>query len=261
MRKFISIFLALVMCASLVVPAFAASADTTIDNPVCFEYSENGMFKPINDASRMRSSKNIISTTPTENPDVFHVEENNYLVRSYDDNYVMSLRYPIDAEHFDTQNYQDVPPEVLERVAAEIREQQLIGNNEFTVDIYGPAESTTRDGWGGVYPYGPYFLKDWFVDLKYAHTDMVEKKGSKAIDYADMLKEIIIETIKDDMIEEINLPIFEKGITALDHILKVAGIEKLSQLSSNDYIKTDTVFHKMGKSVYVLDGSTWKPQH
>jgi len=252
-KKMMSLALALAMCLSLCVPAFAATSaesKSSENATAIFTDCGNGLYQPATGNSlRVISSDSTIQATSTENSDIYCIES-----RSFDNNYVLTERQEVDVDTFDPEDYSDIPVEVLENIKVEIEKQQQVGNEEFTVAIYAPASATARNYWGGIYTYGPYQLKDYFVELGNARTGWVEKKGTTASTWSSELTSVVISVVG---LKSKKVSIFSTGISVLDYALKQAGISKLSKTTSNDSVEEDTVYSKLGKSTYVLDNDAW----
>ena len=255
-KKLVSLFLALAMCLGLCVPAFAA--DTSRNSPTLFIEGANGLYKQANIGfTQAFSELSTVSATPTQNSNIFYVSSNNYLVRTFEDNYVLSERYNVDIHTFDPEDYLDIPIDVLEQLAEEINKQLQLKNEDFTATIYAPitASSTTRNHWGSIYSYGPYQLKDYFIELGNSHTGWVEKTGKSASDWAAKLYDAVLSTTG---VVSKHVSVISAGISVLDFALEAAGIKVVPRASSDDYVTVDTVFNKLGKSTYVLENGDWQ---
>lgn len=254
MKKLVSIICVLSMCLSLTMPVLGANVNTAGGSAQIFVVNENGLYQPIgNSAVQAIFNSSTISADLTEDPDIFRVNSNNYLVRSFDNNFVMTERYEINPTSFDAEKYSDIPTDVLEQAKEEIDRQLERGNDNFTIEIYAPSSGIERNGWGGEYTYGPYQLKDYFIDLKYGRTDWVTKDGKDALEWADDLVNVVLSVAG---IKSKKVSIYSAGMSALDFIVEQTGI-KVTQTSTDDCIQTDTIYNKTGKSTYVLTNGNW----
>lgn len=257
-KKLTSLALALVMCLSLCVPALAATSVELKNSKmeaVIFMDCGNGLYQPLDDGFlRNISADSTIQAISTANSDIYSVEANSYLVRSFENNYVLTERKEVDADTFDPKNYSDIPTEVLESLKAEIEKQQQVGNEELTVAVYVPAPTTARNYWGGIYTYGPYQLKDYFIELGNARTGWVEKKGTTASTWAAELRDVVISVVG---LKSKKVSIFSTGKSVLEYALSRAGISKLTTTTSHDTVQEDTVYRKLGKSTYVYENGNW----
>lgn len=247
------------------VPAYASAyegADENEENTVTFQSCGNELYQICDQSSmNVRTSGTVIQATATENDDVFYVSSDNYLVLSHDKNYVLTEKVTVDVNNFSPQNYQGIPSEVLESLQKDIEKQISMGNRNFTAAIYSPVAEITytpniakssRDSWGNEYPCGPYTLKDYFVELGNANTGMVSKRGREASSWAARLFNLIIS---GGGVASKTVSIFGVGISALDFFESL--FDEVEQTNTSDYISEDTVYNKLGKSTYVLDGGMW----
>lgn len=251
----------LISCAPAHASAYEA-ADENEKTTVTFQSSGNGLYQ-INSPNsvNMHTRGALIQATSTENEDVFYMSSNKYLVLSYDDNYVLTEKVAVDVNDFSPQDYQDIPFEVLDSLQKDIERQISMGNRDFTAAIYSPVAEVTyepnsslssQNYWGNEYPCGPYTLKDYFVELGNANTGMVSKRGKNASTWAASLFNLVIS---GGGLASKTVSIFGVGISALDFFESL--FDKVEQTNTSDYISEDTVYNKLGKSTYVLDGDMW----
>lgn len=260
-KRVLSAILAFTIAISCV-PAYAVNYDVKEGSSVTFQSCGNGLYQISNPSPiNLHTRGTVIHATATKNSDIFHVSSNNYLVLSHDSSYVLTEKISVDINSFSPKNYPKIPFEVLDGLQKDIETQFSRGNMDFTAAIYSPVAENTyvsdstlsnRAYWGSQYTCGPYTLKDYFVELGNANTGMVEKKGTNTNTWAKSLFNLIISaggTVST------TISLFGVGISAFDFFVSLFG--KVERTNTKDYISVDTVYNKIGKSTYVLDGDMW----
>lgn len=294
MKKILSAFLTIAFLLSFSSTAFAyndsgETKDSKKSETIILKHEGHGTYKKTQD-----KNENTITATATEDADIYHIKDAQYVTAVGNDKYLLVDRLDIVIDDFSKntpslQKYK-VPAEICEEMKKNIAIQKELGNKDLEIAVFAPSLAKTTEsneltqnsgmitGFGlsntygmltenglqklyeevlptQYYTYNGYSMKDYMVKYWHNHTPVIEKNGNTALSNAATFINFGV-TIAGTFI---NLPAFVVygiGTSALDVYEIFNG--PVVYGTSGDYMYTMVTYDYITKWTYVWSSNIWQ---
>ena len=254
MKKFISCLLCMSMLMGLSGPAFAASDRQTPNDVIKLREVGHGEYALVEDSSDRLDD--YITATATADSEIYHYKDNQYFLLNSPGSYILSDRIDVNTEDFDAnqtvfEKYHITDADQKEMKAV-IDGQKIIGNDEFSIEIYAPSATgeTTTNYYNYTYNGTQYRLQDTVVAYRDIHVGPLVEEGTDVLGIAMTLGDIIISV---SGATNVIVSLFGPARSAYD--LYVALFGKVTTGSSQDKIWVTLKYDRLHKTTSVYSNT------
>lgn len=254
-KKMMSLALALVMCMTLCVPAFANTISESPSYTVTLYPLGNGEYatSPMTRSPMARNSDDSISATVSEYEGMLAVSETSFLTPTGNNTYLLVDKIEIDTDNFDTslatlEDY-DIPEDYIEGIETTIAEQKRLGNEELKVSVFAPPTETSQNETRTAsanppiyYTYKRYRFKDIITQYSHMSSGMVEKTGKDTMNVARSITNLVISCVG---VASKSVSLFGAGLSAL--AVYEAAYGPVTYGATGDRLYTNIIYNKTVK--------------
>lgn len=241
-----------------IIPANAQYKDL---NSAKFYCDGNGKYVMINVSSysqRLNNDEDIIEALPTDSEEIFALNQNEYLIRAYDNVYFAANKISISGDFAQMSKALENSCEISDTLLADIDEnitrEQENENPDFEVELYVPTGVTTNSTNSNEFTYNGHKLRHYLVNYKNCSTGMKEKNGTKTKDFASALVDFVISCVG---CASATVSLFGAGKSALSVFTAAYG--QVTVGSQDDRINTNLIYDKTTKEIQYYNpiSKTW----
>ncbi len=291
-KRLFTAFLAFVIVLGFTttVSASDSTQQKGVENAETITLSPNGHGEY---AKTDEKSSNTITATATEDAEIYHIENEKYVVLTANDTYLLvdKVDIPIDTFSKEASVFKDynVPEELIADIEKTIAEQNNLGNKDLEVAVFAPSLVKTETNavlnptsnlantvqlmndiaafgdneitplWSEVlqptyYTYNGYSLMDYMVKYWNSSTGMVERTGVSVKTIADTFIDFSV-TAAGVVSKCVAFPAYGILTSALDVYQAIKG--PVAYGSNSDRMYTNVIYDKILKSTQVYDYGGW----
>lgn len=276
-KRFVSAMLASCMMSSALMMNAGAITDYTTESSIATHTEEtnkltlkdmgHGEYAITDTNDSATYSADTIIASKTDDSTILYYSENQYLVETYNNHYILTDKTTFSADEISTKNleqfnFSEQTNDEIQQVAAK---QLALGNKDFEVEIYQPSSNNdiqlhSNEPIGTnyyQYTYGgkTYKLKDYTVKYKTVNTGLLEQNDSNVLKVSKQFSSIVISAASAAS-KTIKLFVDKAGkfVTLYELYHSTFGAVKTG--SSDDRTYTNLIYDRILKETYVADTRT-----